>query len=78
MHRLDRRDVIAAPMPSGVEHVRFSGSMLLGVTVIAAPMPSGVEHKVHASEKQLAAVVIAAPMPSGVEHVSGGGPSAQK
>ena len=64
--------MIAASMPSGVEHsVRAAGQEGWHL-VIAASMPSGVEHKSVFAALAGANKVIAASMPSGVEHLADG------
>ncbi len=70
------RGVIAAPMPSGVEHTWMLKNSRGHPDVIAAPMPSGVEHVARVKRWLKQGLVIAAPMPSGVEHrLAGIGPA---
>ncbi len=45
--------VIAAPMPSGVEHPSLRPPSSQPEKVIAAPMPSGVEHTANPEQKAL-------------------------
>jgi len=61
--------LIAASMPSGVEHPMGSVmSVLYRARLIAASMPSGVEHESYRSPGRRCVRLIAASMPSGVEH----------
>ena len=60
--------VIAASMPSGVEHALASRRRYSRTEVIAASMPSGVEHNDRRRTPFVGDAVIAASMPSGVEH----------
>ena len=60
--------VIAASMPSGVEHADAIIAHITGFAVIAASMPSGVEHIKEGELPHGIRQVIAASMPSGVEH----------
>ena len=61
-------DVVAASMPSGVEHLPDRGVALADCDVVAASMPSGVEHISRAPFAGSEWCVVAASMPSGVEH----------
>ena len=65
---LDWSNVVAAPMPSGVEHIAGVMPTRRSAMVVAAPMPSGVAHRDDRDELSKVAGVVAAPMPSGVEH----------